>query len=289
MTSFAETTWISFSSMRNFLQCPRSYYYANVFRDPKTNHKIAIVSPPLALGQIVHEVLEELSGLPAQKRFDKPLTEIFSQKWNSVSGKLGGFTSETQENEYKSRGFEMLRKVQSNPGPLANLAIKLADNLPSYWLSVADQIKLCGKIDWLEYLPDTDQVHIIDFKTSKSAQENESLQLPIYVLLTSHVQKRTVKKTSYWYVGLHDAPVEQPEQDMVKAEQAIVKIAQEIRLARKLNRFACKRAGSACSFCSPFEAIIEGRAIFVGIGGYNQDLYMISQSGEDQSDSSFIH
>ena len=176
-----------------------------------------------------------------------------------------------------------------NPGPLANLAIKLADNLPSYWLSDVDQIKLCGKIDWLEYLPDTDEVHIIDFKTSKSTQESESLQLPIYVLLTSHVQKRAVKKTSYWYLGLHDAPVEQPVPDLKQAEQDIGKIAQEIRLARKLNRFPCKRASATCSFCSPYEAIIEGKAIFVGTGIYQQDLYMIPRSSEDEGSSSLIH
>ncbi len=287
--NYSETTWISFSSMRNFMQCPRSYYLANVFRDPKTNHKISTVSPPLALGQIVHQVLEELSGLPAQKRFEKPLTDEFIKKWTSVSGKLGGFSSEAQENEFKLRGLEMLRKVQLNPGPLANLAIKLADNLPSYWLSDVDQIKLCGKIDWLEYLPDTDEVHIIDFKTSKSTQESESLQLPIYVLLTSHVQKRAVKKTSYWYLGLHDAPVEQPVPDLKQAEQDIGKIAQEIRLARKLNRFPCKKASATCSFCSPYEAIIEGKAIFVGTGIYQQDLYMIHRSNEDEGSSSLIH
>lgn len=287
--NYSETTWISFSSMRNFMQCPRSYYLANVFRDPKTNHKISTVSPPLALGQIVHQVLEELSGLPAQKRFEKPLTDEFLKKWTSVSGKLGGFANEAQENEFKLRGLEMLRKVQLNPGPLANLAIKLADNLPSYWLSDVDQIKLCGKIDWLEYLPDTDEVHIIDFKTSKTTQESESLQLPIYVLLTSNVQKRVVKKTSYWYLGLHDAPVEQPVPDLKQSEQDIGKIAQEIRLARKLNRFPCKRAGTTCSFCSPYEAIIEGKAIFVGTGIYQQDLYMIHRSNEDEGSSSLIH
>lgn len=271
------------------MQCPRSYYFANVFRDPKTNHKIATVSPSLALGQIVHEVLEELSAKPAQKRFDKPLTDEFLKKWNSVTGVLGGFSSEAQENEFRSRGIEMLRRVQLNPGPLGNLAIKLADNLPSYWLSEVDQIKLCGKIDWLEYLPDTDEVHIIDFKTSKSVLESESLQLPIYVLLTSHVQKRSVKKTSYWYLGLQDSPVEQTMPDLIKAEQEIKKIAQEIRLARKLNRFPCKRADTPCSFCSPYETILAGKATFVGTGIYHQDLYMIPRASEAQDNSSLIH
>lgn len=284
--NLSDTTWVSFSSIRNFLQCPRSYYYANVYRDHKTNHKISTVSPSLSLGQVVHEVLEELSSLPAQKRFEKPLTDIFLQKWNLVSGKLGGFDNQTQESEFKLRGLEMLKKVQANPGPLANLAIKLADALPNYWLSQTDQIKLCGKIDWLEYLPDTDGVHIIDFKTSKSIQESESLQLPIYLLLTSHVQKRSVEKASYWYLGFQEKPLEQEMPNLEQAEQEIYKIAQEIRLARKLNRFPCARSESTCLYCSPYEAIINGKATFVGTGVYNQDLYMLP--GVD-SDSARIH
>jgi ATP-dependent helicase/DNAse subunit B len=287
--NFAETTWISYSSIKNFLQCPQSYFYANVYRDPKTNHKISPVSPPLSLGQVVHEVLEELSTLPAQKRFDKPLTEKFLQKWKLVSGIQGGFANPNQEETFKQRGIDMIHMVQHNPGPLANLAIKLADALPSFWLSQADQIKLCGKIDWLEYLPDTNEVHIIDFKTSKSTQEIDSLQLPIYVLLTSNVQKRAVKKTSYWYLGLHEKPLEQEMPDMVSAKLAIEKVAQEIRLARKLNRFPCTRAGSNCPYCLPYQSIIEGKATFVGTGGYNQDLYMIPPLSNDDSETELIH
>jgi ATP-dependent helicase/DNAse subunit B len=287
--NFAETTWISYSSIKNFLQCPQSYFFANVYRDPKTNHKISPVSPPLSLGQIVHEVLEELSSLPAQKRFDKPLTEMFLQKWKLVSGKLGGFTNQNQEESFKSRGVEMLKMVQNNPGPLANLAIKLPDALPSFWLNQIDQIKLCGKIDWLEYLPDSDEVHIIDFKTSKSSQEVASMQLPIYVLLTTHVQKRPVKKTSYWYLGLHDKPLEQEMPDIDNARSTIEKVAQEIRLARKLNRFPCARAGSKCHYCLPYQTIIEGKATFVGTGVYNQDLYLVPQLGIETQETELIH
>ncbi len=286
MINASGVTWVSFSSIKNYLQCPRSYYYANVYKDPKTNHKISTVSPSLALGQVVHEVLEELSALPANQRFTKSILDRFQEKWKAVRGTLGGFTSEAQETEYKSRGEQMLKRVQSNPGPLANLAIKLTDSLPHYWLSETDQIKLCGKIDWLEYLPDTDGVHIIDFKTSKSVQESESLQLPIYLLLSSHVQKRQVEKTSYWYLGLDPNPREQQMPNLEQAETDILKIAQDIRLARKLQRFPCKRSGSSCPFCLPYQAIINGQATFVGTGGYNQDLYLLP---ETEKTSSVIH
>jgi ATP-dependent helicase/DNAse subunit B len=65
----------------------------------------------------------------------------------------------------------------------------MKEDLPHYWLSEDDGIILCGKIDWLQYLPDTDSVHIVDFKTSKNKEKANSLQLPIYLLLVSNTQK----------------------------------------------------------------------------------------------------
>src|SRR3990167_11317573 len=66
--------WISHSSIGDYLKCPRAYYLKNVYRDPKTNHKITLMQPSLALGQIVHEVIESLSRLQVdwqpRQRFD---------------------------------------------------------------------------------------------------------------------------------------------------------------------------------------------------------------------------
>ena len=60
--------------------------------------------------------------------------------------------------------------IEENPGPLRNLAVKIKSDLPSYWLSEEDNIMLCGKIDWLEYLKEEDAIHIIDFKTGKKGK-----------------------------------------------------------------------------------------------------------------------
>ena len=55
--------WVSHSSINDFLKCPRAYFLKNVYKDPKTGRKIKLISPPLALGQAVHEVVESLSVL----------------------------------------------------------------------------------------------------------------------------------------------------------------------------------------------------------------------------------
>ena len=69
--------WVSHSSISDYLKCPRAYYLKNVYRDPKTNRKISVMEPPLALGQAVHEAIESLSALPVEERFTTPLLERF--------------------------------------------------------------------------------------------------------------------------------------------------------------------------------------------------------------------
>jgi ATP-dependent helicase/DNAse subunit B len=165
-------TWVSHSTISDFLTCPRSYYLKNVYKDPQTGRKIQLMSPPLALGAAVHEVIESLSQLPTEKRFAQSLSSKFDVAWKKYTGKKGGFGSAAIEQEYKTLGEEMIKMVQDHPGPVGRKAIKIQSDLPQYWISEEDNIILCGKIDWLEYLPDSDSVHIIDFKTSKSAENN---------------------------------------------------------------------------------------------------------------------
>src|SRR3989339_1109998 len=101
--------WVSHSSISDFLKCPRAYYLKNVYKDPKNNHKISLMSPSLALGQAVHNVLESLSILSTGSRFSESLLDKFHIEWKKVSGKKGGFYDESTENKFRLRGEEMLR------------------------------------------------------------------------------------------------------------------------------------------------------------------------------------
>lgn len=268
--------WVSHSSTGDFLKCPRAYFLKNVYKDPKNNHKIQLMSPPLALGGAVHEVLESLSVLPTNKRFEQSLLEKFDLAWRKVSGKKGGFFNDETEHQYKERGRDMLRRVMNNPGPLNNLAVKIKADLPYYWISEEDNIILCGKVDWLEYFPETESVHIIDFKTSKKEENDESLQLPIYHLLVANTQKYKVEKASYWYIGLNDDLTEKTLPDLDKAHDQVLTLAKKIKTARKLNHFKCPHGDDGCYACKPLESIIRGDAEFVGINQYNQDIYVLN-------------
>src|SRR3989338_11405575 len=197
--------WISHSSISDFLKCPKSYYFRHVYKNPKTNHKITFISPPLALGQSVHEVIESLVTKKVDVRFQESLLDCFDVVWDKISGKKGGFHSLDEEEEYKTRGKAMIQRVIKNPGPLLNLAVKLPTPdpnfpLPRFYLSNEHQIILCGRVDWMEYMPADDTAHIIDFKPGKHDEDPSSLQLAIYCFLVQNCQKRKKKKVSYWYL-----------------------------------------------------------------------------------------
>jgi len=256
-----------------------------MYRSPQTGHKIQIMTPSLALGQVVHQVLESLSVLPVSERFTATLLEQYEESWKSISGEQGGFGSSQDEERYKERGRKMLQRVQRNPGPLKEKAVKLQADLPYYWLSEEDEIILCGKIDWLQYLPEDDAVSILDFKTGRNKEKPGSLQLPIYLLLTTYTQKRAVAGLSYWYLDLEDEPEEQELPDIDEAHEQIFAIAKKIKVARKLERFVCPQGKQGCRACQPFEQILLGRAHYVGVGNYKQDIFTLRDVEKTNRDS----
>jgi len=271
--------WVSHSSMGDFLKCPRAYYLHNIYKHPKTGKKINIVNPALALGQAVHEVVEGLANFKAEERFNQPLLEMFEKTWEKVSGKRGGFKSSQEEVEAKGRGRAMIERVIKHPGPLKNKVVKMKPGAngmpPNFYLSEEDNIILCGKIDWLEYVPDDDSVHLIDFKTGRNEESEGSLQLPIYHLLLKHCQERKLHGASYWYLDRNDEPSPVDLPDLEEGRKAVLVVARKVKEARDKKDFFCPRGNSGCFSCAPFEKIVRGEAEFVGTGEYNQDIYIV--------------
>jgi len=280
--------WVSHSSISDYLKCPRCYYLKNVYKDPKTGHKINIMNPSMALGQAVHEVVEALSILPTGERFNESLVDKFERVWAKYKGKQGGFWDQKTEDNFKQRGINMVKRVQSNPGPLKNRAVKINMDLPNFWLSEEDGIILCGKIDWLEYLEEIDSVHVIDFKTSKSEEDSESLQLPIYHLLVKFCQKRDVVKASYWYLDYSDALTPKELPDIDESMEKVLQVARRIKLARKLEKYDCGKGPESCHFCRDYEKILRGEAEFIGVNDFKNDVYILKVDSQLDQDDSYI-
>jgi len=274
-------TWISHTSISDYLRCPKSYYLKNIYKDRSNGKKIQIVSPALSLGSAVHEVLEGLTTIPTADRFRESPILSFDKVWEKFSGKKGGFYSTDQEQKSKERGKQMIRAVMDHPGPLAKLSIKLKQDFLYYWLSEEDNIILCGKIDWLEYLKDINAVHIIDFKTSKKEESKESLQLPIYYLLAQNCQSRPVEKLSYWYLEYDSLPtrMELPNLDM--ANTKLLEIGRKIKLARKLENFNCPSGVEECIACRDLERVSRGEGEKVGESD-RHNLYFVERQQQEE-------
>lgn len=272
------SVWVSHSSIGDFLKCPRLYFLHNVYKNEK-GRKINLTSPALSLGIAVHETLEGLSKFKVEERFLKPLEETFEQEWEKVSGKMGGFKTEHEENEVKERGLNMILRVAQNPGPLARKTVKLPpahNNMPpNFFLSEEEGIILNGKIDWLEYIGEDDSVRVIDFKTGKNEEKEGSLQLPIYLLLLNNLQKRKVSGAAYWYLDKDENPISVALPNVNEARETVLEIARKIKTAREKKEFNCPKGEKGCFACQPFEKILKGEAEFIGIGGYGQEMYML--------------
>ena len=267
--------------MGDFIKCPRLYYLHNVYKDPKTNRKMTLVTPHMSLGIAVHNVLEGLGAYPAAERMSRDLRAQFEEEWLKVTGKKGGFTSVEQEEEFKIRGKEMINTAIKDPRFLVNKRIKLPQtNMPcNFYLSEDDNIILNGLIDWIEYLPD-DTLHLIDFKTGKHEEKESSLQLPIYLLLCNALQKRKVTKASYWYLET-DKIVEKELPDADKARADVYAVAIKVKEARDKKAFDCPQGEEGCMHCRVYDEILkhkrgeESTAEYVGVGGFNQDVYIM--------------
>ncbi len=175
----------------------------------------------------------------------------------------------------------MITRLVNYPGFLKELAVKINMDLPYFWLSKENNLILCGKIDWLRYLPEEDAVEIIDFKTGRGAEEENSLQLSIYRLIAQKCQDKPVKKAYFWYLDRQNYPQEVSLPDEEEAIEKIIKIGKKIRLAGQMDRFLCPRGENGCPYCLPMEAIIHGQAELVGLDEFGQDVYFL----EDEKDS----
>ncbi len=275
-----KAVWVSHSSMGDFLKCPRAYYLHNVYKNPDTGRKMTIVNPALTLGSAVHATLEALGTLPVEERLHRDLVADFEKEWAaSASGKKGGFTSDVEEATAKARGRAMIERVVQNPGPIAQKTIRLKESQnnmpPNFVLDEKENIILCGMIDWLEYVEADDSVRVIDFKTGKNEEDEDSLQLPIYLLLLNELQKRRVSGAAYWYLEKSDAPTEVALPEATLAREKVLALARRVKDAREKKAYECPRGSAGCFACAPYEAILKGEAEYLGVAGYGQDAYLV--------------
>jgi ATP-dependent helicase/DNAse subunit B len=286
--------WLSHSSVSDYLKCPRLYYLHNLWKNENAR-KVNFVSPHMTLGSAVHGVIEPLAEIKTEDRFREDLLKKYENIWSKFSGKWGGFKNEEEEKEFKNKGVEMIKNVLENKGPLSNKTIKFyqGDFIPNIYLSETENIILCGLVDWVEYLEETDSLRVIDFKTGGRDESEESMQLPIYKILVETLQKRKVTGAAYWYLARDKKPKEKElfDEDVEEIKNKILNIGIEIKKIKESSKnqsemfenFKCKSRENGfetCKFCDDFLAIKNKdfeKIEYVGVGEYNQDLYTLKK------------
>ena len=205
----------------------------------------------MSLGIAVHNVVESLKNYKVSERLDilnnKNLLLDFDNEFEKVKGKKGGFVSVEQEREFKSRGIKMIENVISDPKMLLNKTIALSsyykgDMLPNFFISEKENIILCGNVDWIEYNEISekegqegekkhDSISVIDFKTGRNEEKENSIQLPIYKILLEELQNKwKVKNGKYWYFENGEVVIKEIDQNSIEeVKENIIKIGIEIR------------------------------------------------------------
>lgn len=267
-----KAVWVSYSSISDFIKCPRAYYLKNIYKNPKTGRKIEVVKPPLSLGSAVHSVLEPLAKIDAEKRFENNLIDSFDLVFAKYFGKKGGFITEVEFETYRAKGHKMLNNVMLNKSILENTTYTMNKDLLDAWLSKDKNIVICGKIDWINKDENTESLSIIDFKTSKEEEFND-MQLQIYALLLHILNKESVNKLYYWYLDINEHLTEANLPDVKEAYKAVLDWALKICDARASGIFECSRNG--CFTCRDYEKVFNGEAVQVGLGNFNREIYFV--------------
>lgn len=269
-----DALWISYTGLKDFLKCPRSFYLKNRYKDPKSGYKIQITSPYLTLGSLVHDAVKWYLQTGRTADLDD-IIKKFRNHWLKYRGKRGGFRSREEEGDFGKRGLSMLDNFYKNREVLEK-------NRPAYDFLryiLDDKIVLNGKLDFVGELPDG-SLHILDFKTG-SKDEEDSTQLHTYAILAESNFQKPVSKISYWYLDRDSAPKEAVLDPLPEKLEWLKNKAKEVEEAVKKNNWVCTEGDSPYNECKKYEAIIAGKGEFqFSDTEFKKDTYFLDQTKE---------
>ncbi|MBI2600578.1 PD-(D/E)XK nuclease family protein [Candidatus Daviesbacteria bacterium] len=250
--------FISYTSLSDFIKCPRSFYLKHVYRDPQKGYKLQIISPFLTLGSTVHDTIKWYLEAPTKPTREQTLAK-FRNFWRKYRLQKGGFNSLEEEVSYGQRGLKMLENFLENAEILEPCAPFVS--FPKFRL--VDNIILMGNFDFVGQCSDG-SLHIVDFKTG-AKDENDSLQLHIYAILAEANFQKPVSKISFWYLDRESGPREvvldslEPKIDWLKQKGL------EMKKALQEDSWVCKDSskGTLCRDCSSYQMILDGKAQFL--------------------------
>lgn len=263
--------FISFTSLKDFLNCPRSYYLKNIYRDPKSGNRIQVASPYLSLGSIVHDSVKWFLEIDEKPTLDG-LIRKYRGLWPKFSGKRGGFSTREEEGNFGSRGLKMLENFYKNWQVLGKGAPAIT--FPKYPL--LDNMVLMGNFDFVGEKMDG-SLQIVDFKTSVN-DEKEPLQLYIYAILAESNYGKNVTSAGFWYLDRDDEPREIVLDPLEPKLEWLKEKAKELKKAIEERMWVCSRGDELCRDCKDYQAIVDGKGEFQFTDHrYKKDVYYLER------------
>ncbi len=264
-----DALWVSYTGLKDFWKCPRSFYLKNRYHDPKTGNRLQVASGPMTLGSLVHDAVRWYIQTGRTASLDD-IVKKYRNHWLKYQGKRGGFSTRKEEGDFGKRGLEMLDNFYKNRQVLEK-------NLPAYDFLryiLDDKIVLNGRVDFVGELKDG-SLHILDFKTG-SKDEEDPTQLYIYGILAESNLAKPVSKISYWYLDRDSSPKEAVLDPLEEKLDWLKTKAKEIEEAVKADKWVCIEKDSPYSECKKYEAIIAGKGEFqFSDYDFKKDIYFL--------------
>lgn len=266
--------YLSYTSLKDFLKCPNSYYLKNIYRDPKSGFRIQIASPYLTLGSTVHDSVKWYLDIKAQASKDA-LMQKFRNFWLKYRGKRGGFSTLEEEGNFGTRGLKMLDNFLNNAHRLEKSAPSVT--FPKFHL--VEDIVLIGNFDFVGERDDG-TLHVVDFKTGAN-DEQDSLQLYIYAILAEVNLGKEVSAASFWYLDRDDEPRQIVLDPLEGKLKWLSEKAKELKTALQKNEWVCIKSpapsgAGLCRDCRDHQAILDNKGEFqFSDYRYKKDIYFL--------------
>jgi hypothetical protein len=262
--------YVSYTSLSDFLKCPRSYYLKNVYRDTQQGFKLQIINPYLVLGSTVHDAIKWYLESPKKPSREQTLDQ-FRNYWRKYHGKKGGFSDDNEEASFGIRGLKMLDNFLDHVEVLEPCAPFIS--FPKY--NLIDNILMIGNFDFVGFCPDG-TLHIVDFKTGTHDEES-TLQLYMYAILAEEVFKKKVSKASFWYLDRDDGPREIVLDPLDGQLEWLQTKALLLKQAIDDNKWVCaKEPDGLCRDCKDYQALLDGKGEFLFSDfRYKKEIYYL--------------
>lgn len=264
---------LSFGKMKDYLQCPKKYYFANLDEFVRANRsQFEPKSAELTMGNIVHSVLARYFEISPTERSLETLKSLLKNAWHGPRGKAGGFEDVMQERDFYRMATGMIKYFyKSQGGDKKVMHVTDPEGRETYFKEEIDEgLTLTGRIDRIDLI-DGEKLKVIDYKTG--SREEDDFQLMLYSLITEKKFGKKVEEAGYVYLKTEkevNFPADKASKEMTLSKTKI--IAKDI----ESDKTFVPKPSKLCRFC-PFLDICPARNEALMIisdgqsenGGYN--------------------